>query len=212
MVERQIVARGIKDPNVLSAMLKVPRHLFVPSETRELAYADTPLRLAHGQTISQPYIVAIMSELARLKKPCKVLEIGTGSGYQAAVLAELGCKVYSIEIIEPLSQQAQKTLTSLGHKDIFFRVGDGYQGWPEQAPFDAIVVTAAPPSVPPPLKQQLAIGGRLVIPVGSTHQELQVITRGRENFLNETIFGVVFVPMTGQADQLRLNSGFSDEP
>jgi protein-L-isoaspartate(D-aspartate) O-methyltransferase len=198
MVDDQIVARGIKDKGVLAAMRKVPRHEFVPPSARGLAYADRPLPIGLDQTISQPYIVAIMTELAKLKKGDRVLEIGTGSGYQAAVLAAMGVQVYTIEIVAPLGEQAAKTFTRLGYAQIKARIGDGYAGWPEAAPFDAILVTAAPPKVPEALRQQLKRGGRLVVPVGEAYQELKVITRTERGFHEEASLPVRFVPMTGK--------------
>ncbi len=197
MVEVQIVARGVIDARVLDAMRRVPRHEFVPRPWRGNAYEDRPLPIGHDQTISQPYIVAAMSELAQLRPDSKVLEIGTGSGYQAAVLAELADRVYSIEIVEPLAEQARETLERLGYERVETRTGDGWAGWPEAAPFDAIVVTAAPPEVPPALLGQLAPGGRLVIPVGRGIQELQVHERREDGFGIERHFPVRFVPMTG---------------
>ena len=222
MVARQIAARGVRTPTVLAAMRQVPRHQFVPPALAGRAYQDTPLPIGHQQTISQPYIVALMTELAvggragggggggrgggGGGKGLKVLEVGTGSGYQAAVLAALGATVYSIEIVEPLGRQAAATLERLGYGDrVKTRIGDGYRGWPEAAPFDAIVVTAAPPRVPPPLKEQLTLGGRLVIPVGDDVQELQVITRTASGFRAETVAPVRFVPMTGKAGDDRGN-------
>lgn len=202
MVQRQIAGRDVVNPAVLRAMTKVPRHLFVPEAARALAYRDSPLRIGQGQTISQPYIVAKMTELAALKAGCKVLEIGTGSGYQAAVLAEMGCTVYTIEIIESLSKQATEVLKALGYKKaVHTKVGDGYAGWKAHAPFDAVIVTAAPPHIPRPLKEQLKVGGRLVIPVGNFAQQLLVITRTATGYRSEVIFDVVFVPMTGKAQQ-----------
>jgi protein-L-isoaspartate(D-aspartate) O-methyltransferase len=202
MVTEQIEARGVRDPRVLEAMRKVPRHEFVPREQRPYAYADHPLPIGHQQTISQPYIVAAMTELAQVRPGARVLEIGTGSGYQAAVLAELGAEVYSIEIVEPLTRSAAATLERLGYR-VQVRAGDGYQGWPEHAPFEAIVVTAAPPRIPEPLKQQLAEGGRLVIPVGDFYQELVVLTRRGGELERRSVFPVRFVPMTGEAQQDR---------
>ncbi len=199
MVATQIEARGVRDPAVLAAMRKVPRHEFVPAGVAKAAYEDSPLPIGWHQTVSQPYIVALMSELAAPRPGARVLEVGTGSGYQAAVLRELGAEVYSVEIIEPLGQRAAATLARLGYGGVHTRIGDGYRGWPEAAPFDAIVVTAAPPSVPQPLKAQLKIGGRLVLPVGTSDQELRVITRTTRGFDERSVIPVVFVPMTGEA-------------
>jgi protein-L-isoaspartate(D-aspartate) O-methyltransferase len=201
MVRQQIEARGVRDPRVLEAMRKVPRHLFVPPAVRSFAYADTPLPIGHGQTISQPYIVAFMSEALELKGGERVLEIGTGSGYQAAVLAELAREVYSIEIVAPLAGEAEKRLKELGYTNIQVRVGDGYRGWPDAAPFDAIMVTAAPDHVPPTLVNQLAEGGRLVLPVGSFFQELVRIRRTKQGSKQESLLPVRFVPMTGEAQK-----------
>jgi protein-L-isoaspartate(D-aspartate) O-methyltransferase len=201
MVARTIEARGVRDPRVLAAMRKVPRHEFVPEAMRARAYDDTPLPIGHEQTISQPYIVAVMTEAARLDADDKVLEIGTGSGYQAAVLAEVAGEVYSIEIVEPLGREAAATLARLGYGRVHLRIGDGYRGWPEAAPFDAILVTAAPLEVPRPLVEQLAVGGRLVVPVGDGLQELRVITKTPEGTTTETMFPVRFVPMTGEAQE-----------
>jgi len=201
MVETQIELRDVADPRVLAAMRRVPRHAFVPEARQDEAYADHPLPIGHGQTISQPYIVAVMTELARVGPGSRVLEIGTGSGYQAAVLAEVGAEVWSIEIVEPLAHRARETLARLGYDRVHVRHGDGFAGWPEEAPFDAVVVTAAPGSVPPPLLDQLAPGGRLVIPVGDSYQELQVHRRTPDGFEVETVFPVRFVPMTGKAQE-----------
>ncbi len=203
MVAEQIAERGVRDERVLGAMRTVPRHEFVPEKLREFAYADGPLPIGHRQTISQPYIVAAMTELAALKEDSRVLEIGTGSGYQAAVLAEVAAEVYSIEIVEPLARRTAAELERLGYERIKLRIGDGYQGWPEAAPFDAVVVTAAPPYVPEPLKEQLAVGGRLVIPVGDHYQELRVIIRTADGFKEHSVFPVRFVPMTGEAQKGR---------
>jgi protein-L-isoaspartate(D-aspartate) O-methyltransferase len=200
MVSSQIESRGIEDPRVLHAMRAVPRHRFVPASRRGSAYEDRPLPIGHDQTISQPYIVALMTELARLKPGDRALEVGTGSGYQAAVLAEMGVEVFSMEIVEPLAGQAKATLTTLGYA-VEVRHGDGYAGWPDKAPFDAVVVTAAPPKVPEPLKEQLEIGGRLVIPVGEHFQRLVVVTRTRTGFRRENVLPVRFVPMTGEAQK-----------
>jgi len=200
MVSSQIESRGVRDPGVLRAMRAVPRHRFVPESQRASAYDDRPLPIGHQQTISQPYIVALMSELADVEPGDTVLEVGTGSGYQAAVLAEMGAKVFSIEIVEPLAKQSKATLTELGY-DVMVRHGDGYAGWPEHAPFDAVLVTAAPPHIPAPLKEQLKIGGRLVIPVGTHFQSLLRVTRTKDGFREEEVLPVRFVPMTGEAQQ-----------
>ncbi|MBT8452639.1 MAG: protein-L-isoaspartate(D-aspartate) O-methyltransferase [Deltaproteobacteria bacterium] len=200
MVRTQIEARGVRDPAVLDAMRTVPRHHFVPHSQRANAYADRPLPIGSGQTISQPYIVALMTELAGVKPGDKVLEVGTGSGYQAAVLAEMGVRLFSIEIVEALATSAKATLEEHGYmKNVELRHGDGYVGWPEQAPFDAIIVTAAPPSVPKPLKAQLKVGGRLIIPVGKRYQSLLRVTRTKDAFRGESVIPVRFVPMTGEA-------------
>ncbi len=201
MVDDQIAARGVRDERVLAAFRRVPRHAFVPESQRDDAYTDRPLPIGHGQTISQPYIVAAMTELLRLSPGDRVLEVGTGSGYQAAVLAELGAQVFSIEIVAALATQAQRTLSDLGFDRVAVKVGDGFEGWPEHAPYDAIVVTAAPKAVPPPLLEQLKPGGRMVIPVGGREQVLRVFERSEGGELNmRPIFGVRFVPMTGRAD------------
>jgi protein-L-isoaspartate(D-aspartate) O-methyltransferase len=201
MVREQIEARGIRDPAVLAAMRAVPRHELVPEAVRDHAYEDRPLPIGHRQTISQPYVVAAMTEALDLSPGERVLEIGTGSGYQAAVLSELSREVFSVEIVAPLAQRARADLARLGYDNVRVRSGDGYRGWPEQAPFDAIVVTAAPDHVPKPLLEQLEVGGRLVIPVGDTFQELIRITRGADGFERESLFPVRFVPMTGEARQ-----------
>jgi protein-L-isoaspartate(D-aspartate) O-methyltransferase len=198
MVETQIRARGIKDETVLNAMLKVDRHEFVPEGARHLAYSDRPLPIGEGQTISQPYIVALMTELLELKKGDRVLEIGTGSGYQAAILAELADHLYTIEIIESLGRSAEGLLRKLGYKNITGKIGGGYIGWEEFAPFDAIIVTAAPPHIPQPLLDQLKERGRLVIPVGDYYQELKKITKVKGEIKSQDIIPVVFVPMTGE--------------
>jgi len=198
MVESQIKARGVKDPRVLSALLKVERHRFVPKKYLDSAYSDQPLPIGEGQTISQPYIVALMTELLELKANEKVLEIGTGSGYQAAVLAELAKEVYTIEIVEPLAYMGKKRLSELGYQNVIVKAGDGYLGWPEAAPFDAIIVTAAPDHIPAPLIDQLKEGGRMVVPVGSYAQELKKIVKKSGKVETTNIIPVVFVPMTGE--------------
>jgi protein-L-isoaspartate(D-aspartate) O-methyltransferase len=199
MVEHQLEARGIRDERVLAAMRKVRRHRFAPDLEATKAYDDRPYPIGSGQTISQPYIVALMSELAQLTPPCKVLEVGTGSGYQAAVLAEMGCTVYTIEIIESLASRARETLAAEGYGGrVESRFGDGYGGWPEHAPFDAVLVTAAAPRIPQPLLDQLRIGGRLVIPVGEHWQVLEVHGRTKDGFARERVSDVRFVPMTGE--------------
>ncbi len=195
MVEEQIVQRGIRDRRVLEAMQKVPRHRFVPPELRDRAYRDCPLPIGHGQTISQPYIVAFMTEAAHITPESVVLEIGTGSGYQAAILAELARQVYSLERLPLLATQAQQTLATLGYRNVEVRQGDGYQGWPEHAPYDAIVVTAAPPTLPLLLLDQLAMGGTLVVPVGEASQSLLIIQKDRQGFVQKGAFPVQFVPM-----------------
>ena len=200
MVQLQIVERGVRDERVLQAMRKVPRHAFVAKELEPRAYEDYPLPIEAGQTISQPYIVAVMSELAAVSPGEKVLEVGTGSGYQAAVLAALGARVYSIEIVEQLASSARERLRRLGVA-AEVRHGDGYAGWLEAAPFDAIVVTAAPPEVPAPLREQLAVGGRLVAPVGRGSQHLLVLTRTATGYEERKVLPVRFVPMTGKAQE-----------
>lgn len=198
MVEDQIRSRGITDTSVLKAIGKVPRHRFVPEPFRHLAYADGPLPIGAGQTISQPLIVAYMTEAAAISKEKRVLEIGTGSGYQAAVLAELAGEVYSIEIIPELAENARRVLMELGYKNIFLKTGNGYLGWPEHAPFDAIIVTAAPDEIPETLVDQLAINGKMVIPVGTTHQEMVIVTKERGGVTEKRTIPVRFVPMTGK--------------
>ena len=195
MVSDQIAGRGIRDERVLAAMRKVERHRFVPEHLCAMAYDDGTLTIGKGQTISQPYIVALMTELLALQGQEKVLEIGTGSGYQTAILANLAGEVYSIEILEPLAQQAEALLTSLGLSNVHLRNSDGYEGWKEEAPFDAIIVTAAPPQVPPQLVQQLKIGGRMVIPVGGFPQKLELIVKTKQGIQRQSITGVMFVPM-----------------
>ena len=195
MVEYQIRRRGISDKKVLKAMLKVPRHLFVPEQMRELAYGDEPLPIGEGQTISQPYIVAYMTEALKLTGKEKVLEIGTGSGYQTAILAEIVQEVYTVELIPELSRRAQKVLAELGYQNIHFLVGDGTRGWPEHAPYEAILVSAAPATVPRSLAEQLKLGGRMIIPVGTDFQELVLVTRTESGWQEERLIGVRFVPL-----------------
>lgn len=207
MVRRQLITRGIREPRVLLAMRTVPRHAFVPAAQRHLAYEDYPLPIGHGQTISQPYIVAYMTEKLQLQGDERVLEIGTGSAYQAAILAELADSVYSIEIVEPLCQKAASRLDSLGYSHARVRCGDGYNGWPEAAPFDAIVITAAPPQIPQPLLDQMAVGGRLIAPVGEAFQELILVKKISESqYKQERLLPVRFVPMTGKAEQIENDS------
>jgi len=206
MVELQIRARDVRDEGVLKALGRVPRHLFVPESVRKYSYDDGPQPIGHGQTISQPYIVGFMTELARPTTSSKALDVGTGSGYQAAILAELCKEVYSIEILEPLAVQARQLLTKLGYANITVRCGDGYRGWPEKAPFDLIIVAAAPDHIPQPLIDQLAKGGRLVIPVGAYYQSqsLMVIERELDGTVRESNeLPVSFVPMTGEAQTKR---------
>ncbi len=202
MVRTQLQARDITDEAVLAVMERVPRHLFVPESERFRAYADHPLPIGLRQTISQPYIVAYMTQALQVEEGDRVLEIGTGSGYQAAVLSHLAAEVYSIEILPALAEQAGERLSVLGYDNVRVRAGDGYFGWPEHAPFDGIMVTAAPDHVPPRLVEQLAPGGRLVMPVGESYQELIRITRdeGGETAL-ERLLPVRFVPMTGRAEE-----------
>jgi len=195
-VKSQIEARGIKDKRVLDAMRKVKRHLFVPLEYRQMAYEDHPLSIGKGQTISQPYVVALMTELLALNRNEKTLEIGLGSGYQAAILAELTKEAYAIEILEPLAIGAEKLLKELGYQNIHVKAGDGFLGFPEQAPFDAVIVTCAPEDIPSPLIEQLAEGGRLVIPVGRSWQELKLVNKINGKITIDSIISVSFVPMT----------------
>lgn len=195
MVKEQIEGRGITSQRVLEVMRKVRRHLFVPASLQNLAYDDSPLPIGEGQTISQPYIVAYMTEAVKISPQDRILEIGTGSGYQAAVLGELAKEVYTIEIIKPLAESARLVLEKSGYKNIKVKWGDGYQGWKEYAPFDAIIVTAAPAEVPEELVRQLKIGGRLVIPIGGFFQELYLITKTKTGIKKETLLPVRFVPM-----------------
>jgi protein-L-isoaspartate(D-aspartate) O-methyltransferase len=199
MVDQQILNRGIRNPRVLDAMRTVQRHRFVPEEYRHMAYSDRPLPIGHEQTISQPYIVALMTDYLNLKEGEKVLEIGTGSGYQAAVLAELVDQVYSVEIVRELAQQARTTLSDLGYDNVHIHTGDGYKGWPENAPYDAIIVTASPTDVPPSLKEQLAEGGRMVIPVGGPVFQKLVLLRKIDGKVRQTdVTSVRFVPMVDE--------------
>lgn len=200
MVEQQIAARGVTDPGVLNAMKKVPRHLFVPEEEKPYAYGDYPLPVGCGQTISQPYVVAFMTEQLQVSRTDKVLEIGTGSGYQAAILAELCDSVFSIEIHKPLAEKADSILKTLGYTNIFIKTGDGYLGWPEHAPFDKIIVTCAPTHVPPALLQQLREGGRMIIPVekNSWTQELVLLRKKDGKIVQRDVLPVRFVPMIDQ--------------
>ncbi len=201
MVDEQIRARGIEDASVLRAMEKVPRHRFVPEQIRHLAYADRPLPIGMEQTISQPAIVAYMTEAADISKKDKVLEIGTGSGYQAAILGNVAGEVYTIEIIPELAERARGVLDELGYKNVFVKAGNGYLGWPEHAPFDAIVVTAAPDEIPQALVDQLAVGGKMVIPVGTGNQEMVIVEKTRKGVTQKRTIPVRFVPMTGKPPQ-----------
>lgn len=198
MVDSQMRRRGISDKRVLKAMETVPRHRFVPRDQVSSAYEDHPLSIGYGQTISQPYIVALMTECLDLEPGDRVLEIGTGSGYQAAVLAELVDKVFSMEIVEPLGLAAKERLHEQGYSNVEVRIGDGYLGWPEEAPFDAIIVTAAPETIPQPLIDQLAEGASMVVPVGRHYQELILLTKRRGKIQRESIANVRFVPMVSE--------------
>ena len=196
MVEYQIISREIKDERVIAAMKNTPRHLFVPDKVKKYAYEDRPLPIGHSQTISQPYIVALMTEMLELTENDKVLEIGTGSGYQAAILAQLAGEVYSIEIVEALAESSRKLLAKLKHSNVTVIYGDGYQGLPEEAPFDKIIITAAPPEIPDKLVEQLKIGGIMVLPVGELYQELMLITKEQDGSITKKAAGGVrFVPM-----------------
>jgi protein-L-isoaspartate(D-aspartate) O-methyltransferase len=202
MVEEQLCGWDISDPKVLEVMGRIPRQRFVPNYLRTQAYADSPLPIGRGQTISHPYIVALMTQTVRPTSRSRALEVGTGSGYQAALLAELCKEVYSIEILKPLADSARERLTSLGYKNITIRHGDGYQGWREHAPFDVILVTAAPDHVPQALVEQLAVGGRMLIPVGRDFQELLLLEKQQDGTVRrEVVAPVVFVPMTGEAQE-----------
>lgn len=199
MIEHQLETRGVSDPVVLEALRAVPRERFVPADLAQHAYADSPLPIGHGQTISQPYVVAYMTEAARVQPGDRVLEIGTGSGYQAAVLAEIVGELWTIEIVPELAREASATLRACGYDRVHVQSGDGYRGWPEEAPFDVILVTAAPDHVPAPLLEQLAVGGRLVLPVGGEEQEIVRVVRDESGWNYETLLPVRFVPMTGEA-------------
>jgi protein-L-isoaspartate(D-aspartate) O-methyltransferase len=201
MVRQQIETRGVKDPEVLAAMRTVPRHRFVPADYREASYQDSPLPIGESQTISQPYIVALMSELLEVSPGDKVLEIGTGSGYQAAVLAAMGVEVYTIEIRQGLCERAEVILTELGYDNAHVRCGDGYGGWPDQAPFAGVIVTAAPDRIPEPLIEQLAVGARMVIPLGDFYQQLMVIKKTDDGVEERSVIPVRFVPMTGEIER-----------
>jgi protein-L-isoaspartate(D-aspartate) O-methyltransferase len=200
MVQQQLMARDIHEERVLAAMAKVPREQFVPADERAVAYTDHPLPIGYDQTISQPYIVAFMTEQLHPKRSDRVLEIGTGSGYQAAILAELVAEVYTIEIAEPLARNAETTLARLGYKNVRVKTGDGYKGWPENAPFDAIIVTCAPDRVPKPLTDQLKDGGRMIIPVGNRFaQQLYLLEKKNGQLKESAVLPVRFVPMAGEA-------------
>ncbi|RMF56312.1 MAG: protein-L-isoaspartate(D-aspartate) O-methyltransferase [Calditrichaeota bacterium] len=199
MVKNQIVRRGVQTPRLLEALEKVPRHLFVPHRLEDRAYNDEPLPIGMNQTISQPFIVAYMIDQLHLTGEEKVLEIGTGSGYQTAVLAELAKEVYTIEIIPELSRKAQKKLEELNYQNVFFKIGDGYEGWEEHAPFHAIIVSAAPSYIPPSLIEQLAVGGRMILPVGVEQQELILLIKHEDRVEKQRKIPVRFVPMTGKA-------------
>ena len=202
MVKEQIIERGVADEPVLAAMRKVPREEFVPENLRAESYEDHPLPIGYAQTISQPYIVAFMTEQLRPRAEDRVLEIGTGSGYQAAILAELVKEVYSIEIVEPLARTGEATLARLGYKNVHVKAGDGYKGWPEHAPFDAVIVTCAPDHVPQPLVDQLKEGGRMMIPVGPQGmQELYLLEKTAGKMERKSVTPVRFVPMTGEAQR-----------
>jgi protein-L-isoaspartate(D-aspartate) O-methyltransferase len=202
MVQRQLMARGINEQRVLDAMAKVAREEFIPPESRAASYEDGPLPIGYGQTISQPYIVAFMTEQLRPKPSDRVLEVGTGSGYQAAILAELVSEVYSIEIVEPLGKNAEATLQRLGYKNVHVKIGDGYKGWSETAPFDAIIVTCAPDKVPQPLVDQLKDGGRMVIPVGDKFaQQLYLLEKKNGQLKQSATLPVRFVPMTSEGQK-----------
>lgn len=205
MIQNDIKGRGVKDNKVLDAMARIPRHLFVEERLRERAYADYPLPIGDGQTISQPYVVALMTEALRLKPGDRVLEIGTGSGYQAAVLAEIVKEVYTIEIRKSLADMAEKRFRELGYKNVKVKYADGYFGWEEYAPFDAIIITASANHIPPPLIRQIKEGGRLILPLGSTvyYQMLTLLTKKKGDLDVEQMGSVAFVPMIGEAEKSR---------
>jgi protein-L-isoaspartate(D-aspartate) O-methyltransferase len=211
MVEVQLVPRGIEDERVLAAMARVPRHELVPEPYRDRAYDDTPLPIGEGQTISQPFVVAYMTERLALAGDERVLEVGTGSGYQAAVLGELAEEVFTIEIVPALAARAERDLARLGYTNVHVREGDGYRGWPEEAPFDAIIVTAAPEEIPGPLLEQLAVGGRLILPRGDRWQQLVLVTRDEEGLHETELLPVRFVPMTGEAEERKAGTGAGGE-
>ena len=201
MVRQQIETRGVKDPEVLAAMRSVPRHRFVPEDYREASYQDSPLPIGESQTISQPYIMALMSELLEVEPGDKVLEIGTGSGYQAAVLAAMGVEVFTVEIRQGLCERAEVILADLGYDNARVRCGDGYGGWPEESPFAGVIVTAAPDRIPEPLIDQLAVGARMVIPLGDFYQQLMVIKKTEDGVEERSVIPVRFVPMTGEIER-----------
>ncbi len=202
MVKRQIAARGITNTKVLSAMRKVERHLFVPEDKIDDAYGDYAVPIGYGQTISQPYIVAFMTDILDVKRDTKVLEVGTGSGYQAAVMGEICDSVFTIEIIKPLAEKSRELLKKLGYRNVFVKIGDGYKGWPEYAPYDAIIVTCSPSHIPEPLVEQLAEGGKMVIPVGKLfNQELVLLVKNKGKLKQQAILPVRFVPMVNEENQ-----------
>ncbi len=213
MVQNEVAGRGIRDTRVVEAMREVPRHLFVPANQRKYAYQDAALPLGHGQTITSPFVVAYMTEKLEPQPSDRVLEIGTGSGYQASVLSRLVSEVYSIEIVEPLGRRAARTISELGYDNVHTRIGDGYQGWPEHAPFDKIIVTCSPEKVPPALVSQLKEGGRLVVPLGGRFQQTLFLFRKVDGQLQkEKLEATFFVPMTGQAEALRVRKDDSGVP
>ncbi len=213
MVQAEVAGRGIRDPRVLDAMREVPRHLFVPANQRKFAYQDAALPLGSGQTITSPFVVAYMTEKLEPQPTDRVLEIGTGSGYQASILGRLVADVYSIEIVEPLGRRAARTIEQLGYSNVHTKIGDGYQGWPEHAPFDKIIVTCSPEQVPPALVEQLKEGGRLVVPLGERFQQTLYLFRKIDGLLQqEKLEATFFVPMTGQAEALRVRKDDSGMP